>query len=98
MNKDVTNIKKTQNQFDPSLISEIMNSVDTNNRANVIKIIEELPPADIADIIQLLRSSERTSFLDIIKDHFDPEILSDLEEGVRAVSYTHLTLPTKRIV
>ena len=52
MNKDVTNIKKTQNQFDPSLISEIMNLVDTNNRANFIKIIEELPPADIADIIQ----------------------------------------------
>ena len=83
MNKDVTNIKKTQNQFDPSLISEIMNSVDTNNRISVIKIIEELPPADIADIIQLLRSSERKSFLDIIKDHFDPEILSDLEEGAR---------------
>ena len=50
---------------------------------NQLSIIKKLPSSDIADIINLLKSSERESFVDLIKEEFKPEILSDLEDSVR---------------
>ncbi len=70
-------------QFDPSLVSEIIVSVDSGNKVSVLSIINKLPSSDIADIINLLKSSERESFIDLIKDEFRPEILSDLDDLVR---------------
>ena len=70
-------------QFDPSLVSEIIISVDAGDKKSLLSIIQNLPSSDIADIINLLKPSERESFVDLIKEEFKPEILSDLEDSVR---------------
>ena len=84
MNKKTeNNIISFKDQFDPTLVSEIISSVDSGDQDSVIKIIKKLPPSDIVDIINLLKPLERKSFIDCIKDEFQPEILSDLEDLVR---------------
>ena len=70
-------------QFDPSLVSEIIISVDAGDKKSLLSLIKNLPSSDIADIINLLKASERESFVDLIKEEFKPEILSDLEDTVR---------------
>ena len=69
--------------FDPSLVSEIIFLVDKGDKETLLTIIDNLPHSDIADIINLLKPSERESFVSLIKDKFQAEILSDLEETVR---------------
>ena len=70
-------------QFDPSLVSEIIISVDSGDKKSLLNIINKLPSSDIADIINLLKPSERESFIDLIKEKFKPEILSDLEDSIK---------------
>lgn len=84
MNKSKSNIAVTYiEHFDPSLVSEIIFLVDKGDKETLLTIIDSLPHSDIADIINLLKPSERESFVSLIKDKFQAEILSDLEETVR---------------
>ena len=82
-NKTEDSIVSFREQFDPTLVSEIIISIDSGDKKSVLHIINKLPSSDIADIINLLKSSEREAFIDLIKDEFKPEILSDLEDLVR---------------
>ena len=82
-NQTDDNSTSFKEQFDPSLVSEIIISVDAGDKKSLLSIIKKLPSSDIADIINLLKSSERESFVDLIKEEFKPEILSDLEDSVR---------------
>ena len=82
-NKAEDSIVSFREQFDPTLVSEIIISIDSGDKKSVLHIINKLPSSDIADIINLLKSSEREAFIDLIKDEFKPEILSDLEDLVR---------------
>ena len=82
-NQTDDNSTSFKEQFDPSLVSEIIISVDTGDKKSLLSILKKLPSSDIADIINLLKSSERESFVDLIKEEFKPEILSDLEDSVR---------------
>ena len=84
MNKSKSNNAITYiEHFDPSLVSEIIFLVDKGDKETLLTIIDNLPHSDIADIINLLKPSERESFVSLIKDKFQAEILSDLEETVR---------------
>ena len=69
--------------FDPSIISEIMDALDSSEKQKVITITKDLSAADIADIINLLPRSEIKSFIEFIENDFNPEILSELEEHIR---------------
>ena len=69
--------------FDPSIISEIMDALDSSEKQKVIAITKDLSAADIADIINLLPRSEIKSFIEFIENDFNPEILSELEEHIR---------------
>ncbi len=82
-NQTDNNSTSFKEQFDPSLVSEIIISVDEGDKKSLLSIIQNLPSSDIADIINLLKPSERESFIDLIKEGFKPEILSDLEDSVR---------------
>ena len=82
-NQTDNNSASFKEQFDPSLVSEIIASVDVGDKKSLLSIIKKLPSSDIADIINLLKPSERESFIDLIKEGFKPEILSDLEDSVR---------------
>ena len=69
--------------FDPSIISEIMDALDSSEKQKIIAFTIDLSAADIADIINLLPRSEIKSFIEFIENDFNPEILSELEEHIR---------------
>ena len=48
-----------------------------------LEYIEELHNADVAEIIQNLEEINRLNFINIIKDSFDPEILTYLNDSLR---------------
>ena len=53
------------------------------NKIKLIKYVEEIHNADLAEIIQNLDDDNRSKFILSIKDSFDPEILTYLNDSLR---------------
>jgi magnesium transporter len=79
----VNNQNKLFTPFDPSLISQIMDALDTSDSAKTVSLMKDLSAVDIADIINLIPRSEVKNFIHFIENDFNPEILSELEETLR---------------
>ena len=77
------NLKEEFTPFDPSLISNVMDALDSSDRSKIILLTKDLSAADIADIINLIPRSEVGNFISFIESDFNPEILSELDENIR---------------
>ena len=77
------NLKKEFTPFDPSLISDVMDALDSSDRSKIILLTKDLLAADIAYIINLIPRSEVGNFISFIESDFNPEILSELDENIR---------------
>ena len=66
-----------------SKIITINKLLDENNNPYLLSFVKELHNADIADLIQNLDENKRIKFIKIIKDSFDPEILTYLNESLK---------------
>ena len=77
------NLKEEFTPFDPSLISDVMDALDSSDRSKIILLTKDFSAADIADIINLIPRSEVGNFISFIESDFNPEILSELDENIR---------------
>ena len=55
----------------------------SGDEAGVRTLIAELHPADAADLLERLGADERARVVEILRDDFEPKILSELDETVR---------------
>ena len=75
------NIKdKTTLEYNLILINEF---VDNSNISKLDRFVKNLHNADIAEIIQNLDDESRLKFILKVKNYFDPEILTYLNESIR---------------
>ncbi|CUH64119.1 Magnesium transporter MgtE [Thalassovita gelatinovora] len=64
-------------------IAAILYSVDANDQAKLIELMEPLHAADIADLLEQLNPYDRRRLVRLYDREFDGDILSELEEGLR---------------
>ncbi len=64
-------------------IKEVEKLLLQSSNIELLNYTNNLHNADIADIIQNLDDNKRTNFINIIKDTFDPEILTYLNESFK---------------
>ena len=69
------------------LVGDAMAEHDTES---VLRIVDDLHYADVADLLERLSREERGQFVDVVRDHFDPEILAELDDTVREEVVSHL--------
>lgn len=62
------------------IVSEAMASDDNDT---VLRIVEDLHYADVADLLERLSREERGKFVEITRGQFDPEVLAELDESLR---------------
>ena len=75
------NIKeKTSLEYNLTLINEF---IDNSNIGKLDSFVQNLHNADIAEIIQNLDDDSRLKFILKVKNYFDPEILTYLNESIR---------------
>ena len=82
----ITNINSDNSKKVPSIqdyVSKIQDLLDLKNKNELIKYTKDIHNADIADIIQNLNEEQRSHFILTIKDSFDPEILTYLNESLK---------------
>lgn len=56
----------------------------------VMRLVDDLHYADVADLLERLSREERGQFIDVVRDQFDPEVLAELDETVRDEVVAHL--------
>lgn len=69
--------------LNPDVIRDAIIALDSDDGAAILEIVEPLHPAEIADLIEMLRGPMRTQLVELLRPKFDPEILSELDETVR---------------
>ena len=78
---NINNIKeKTTLEYNLAQINEFIDNSNTNKLDSFVK---NLHNADIAEIIQNLDDESRLKFILNVKNYFDPEILTYLNESIR---------------
>lgn len=69
--------------LNPNVIRDAIVALDSDDGAAILEIVEPLHPAEIADLIEMLRGPMRTQLVELLRPKFDPEILAELDETVR---------------
>jgi len=69
--------------LDPQLVQDITLSLEEQHRFESRLLVEALNPAELADLLQLLRGDLRERFVEYLRPDFDPAVLPELEEDIR---------------
>ena len=69
--------------LNPDVIRDAIVALDSDDGAAILDIVAPLHPAEIADLIEMLRGPMRTQLVELLRPKFDPEILAELDETVR---------------
>jgi magnesium transporter len=69
--------------LEPETEQAFLGVLVSGDEAGVRGLMAELHHADAADLLERLSAEERARVVEILRDEFDPEILSELDETVR---------------
>ena len=64
-------------------VSAILYAVDIEDRGQLIKLMEPLHAADIADLLEQINAFDRARLIRLYDREFDGDILSELDESIR---------------
>lgn len=67
----------------PNLVSTVVDALETGDEDRIRLLVANLHAADLADLISLIRPDDRRSLVQSLGPDIDPEMLSELDEGVR---------------
>lgn len=80
MAEDLEQARKIQSR---GVIDAVRAAVEEGNGPELTALLDPLHPADIADILEQIRSSERIDLLRLWGHGIDGEVLSELDEAIR---------------
>lgn len=80
---DIATREEDEYSLDPRLVEAILEAVEKGDAGAVDALMEPLHAADIADLLEQIRGSERAALVKLWPQGFDGEILSELDESIR---------------
>jgi magnesium transporter len=69
--------------LDRRLVARVLFAVDREDQSALTELLEDLHPADIADLLEQVNSYDRTRLIRLYGREFDGDILSELDESIR---------------
>lgn len=69
--------------LDGELVSQIVDAAEAGDVAHLTELLEPLHPADIADLLEQVGTSERQAILRLWGREIDGEILTEIDESIR---------------
>lgn len=84
-NSDETELVSDEAEFAVSkeVVNAIVEALDTRNRDGLLEAIDGIHAADVADLLEQLAPEGREVFVELAGSDLPPDILAELEEGVR---------------
>ena len=97
MNEVINNVSKNENiTFNNELINEVILHSGNRNSDKLNKLIEELHPADLADLLTFLNSEQRSFTLSILEEEVYTNVLAELDDTI--IDETIQNLEDKKVV
>ena len=75
--------KDTSYVLDKHKMAVVLSALASGNRVNLTEVLEPLHPADIADLIEQLSTTDRARFIRLYDKEFYGEILAEIDEHIR---------------
>lgn len=69
----------------PAFVDEVDDALVNEDNDRVRKLVSDLHPADLADLLEHLEPKQCRKLVGTLKDDFNPEVLPELDEAVRDV-------------
>jgi magnesium transporter len=69
--------------LDNEAVDAVLSAVSQNAQSRLIDLLEPLHPADIADLLEQISDKERENLIALWGDKFNPEVLIEVDHGVR---------------
>ena len=69
--------------LDKSTVQAVLEAVDRRDEAALSALLDDMHPADIADLLEQIGDNDRVRLVALYGKDFDGEILSELDENVR---------------
>ena len=69
--------------LDRKAVARILYAVDTDDREQLVELMEPLHPADIADLLEQVNAYDRMRLIRLYGHEMDGDILSELDEALR---------------
>ena len=84
--------KRTSESHDlhAALVSELIDALRAHQPDTVRRLVQSLHPADIADFLEHVSFDERERLVEVLREGFDPKILSELDAAVAEKVIGHL--------
>ncbi|MBL4838470.1 MAG: magnesium transporter [Kordiimonadaceae bacterium] len=87
---DQVETPQTDVHLSKEFVQSLRRALKAGEEKQVLKMLEEVHAADVADILEVLPSSQRRALIALIGDSFDPEVLSEVEGEAQDDLYEHM--------
>ena len=77
--------------LNPDFVHTILDALDSGDAPGVRQLVAELRPPEVADLLSLVRASERSALIQALGSDLDPEALAELDAEVRDQVIEELT-------
>jgi magnesium transporter len=71
------------NRLRPAFVADVRDALSTNDTDRVLMLVEQLHPADLADLIELTPGPQRRALVAALGDRIDADLISELNDWVR---------------
>lgn len=97
MSEVINNVSKNENiTFNNELINELILHSGNRNSEKLNKLIEDLHPADLADLLTFLNSEQRSYTLSILDEETYTDVLAELDDTI--IDETIQKLEDKKVI
>ncbi|NIJ40080.1 magnesium transporter [Parvibaculum indicum] len=78
-----TDTEEPDDLLSPAFVRAVVDAIDRADRPQVRSLVLDLRPADLAELLELVRQDERHALVEMIGSDLNPETLHELDESVR---------------
>ncbi|MBV1865469.1 MAG: magnesium transporter [Rhodobacteraceae bacterium] len=71
-------------------VSAVLEAVESGSQTRLTELLDRQHAADVADLLEQISSKDRRALLALWGDKIDGEVLSEVDEGLRAEMFEHL--------
>lgn len=76
-------VEQVSEKLDPTLASQVSDALNDDDRGALLSAIEDVHPADVADVLEQIKPAAREDFVRLAASDFPADVLPELEEGLR---------------
>jgi len=78
-----TDTEEPDDLLSPAFVRAVVDAIDRADKEKVRSLVLELRPADLAELLELVRQDERHALVEMLGSDLNPETLHELDESVR---------------